>query len=189
MSQAPPTSASTSPSNFQTILHAALKAYEKKTKKDLIAHPLAAQLQACKSSGDILAVLQEKVKEFEQSRSADERLLQWLNPTINVLYSFSTTLGTGVGLVSIAKYAFFYLLSPVSQVFSPASVIFSGIGVLLSVRPTSLMLAWGQFMKSLVGGKGCRSQPRRSHRSLRAYRELLQATRVLYLGAPDRRDD
>ena len=105
MSQAPPTSASTSPSNFQTILHAALKAYEKKTKKDLIAHPLAAQLQACKSSGDILAVLQEKVKEFEQSRSADERLLQWLNPTINVLYSFSATLGTGVGLVSTAKYA------------------------------------------------------------------------------------
>jgi hypothetical protein len=49
-----------------------------------------------------------------KSRSADERLSQWLNPTINVLYSFSATLGTGIGLV-----------------FSPASVIFSGIGVLL----------------------------------------------------------
>ncbi|KAN0127972.1 hypothetical protein V8E53_014226 [Lactarius tabidus] len=118
MSQAPSTSASTSgpapSSNFQTIFNAALKAYEKKTKKDLLAHPLAAQLKACNSPNDIHAVLQDKVNELDQSRSADERLSQWLNPTINVLYSFSATIGAGVGLV-----------------FSPGSVIFSGIGVLL----------------------------------------------------------
>ena len=77
-----------------------MKAYEKKTKKDLLAHPLAARLQACKSADDIFAILQEKVNEFDQSRSADERLSKWLNPTINVLYSFSATLGAGVGLVS-----------------------------------------------------------------------------------------
>ncbi|KAF8267687.1 hypothetical protein EI94DRAFT_1700799 [Lactarius quietus] len=109
-------SSSASISNFQAIFNAALKAYEKKTKKDLLAHPLAAQLQACYSPSDILAVLQDKVKEFDESRSADERLSQWLNPTINVLYSFSATIGAGVALV-----------------FSPASVIFSGIGVLLLV--------------------------------------------------------
>ncbi|KAH8992300.1 hypothetical protein EDB86DRAFT_1497720 [Lactarius hatsudake] len=112
MSQAPSTS--TSSSNFQSIFNAALKAYEKKTKNDLLAHPLAAQLQACNSPADILAILQDKVKEFDQSRSADERLLRWLNPTIDVLYAFSATLGEGVGLV-----------------FSPAKVIFAGAGVLL----------------------------------------------------------
>jgi hypothetical protein len=53
--------------------------------------------------GDILAVLQEKVNEFDQSRSADERLSQWLNPTINVLYSLSATLGAGAGLVSTVE--------------------------------------------------------------------------------------
>jgi hypothetical protein len=105
MSQPRSASTSSSSSNFQSIFNAALKAYEKKTKKDLIAHPLAAQFQACKSPGDILAVLQEKVNEFDQSRSADERLSQWLNPTINVLYSFSATLGAGVGLVSKLKSA------------------------------------------------------------------------------------
>ena len=73
-----------------------MKAYEKKTKNDLLAHPLAAQLQACKSPGDILAVLQEKVNEFDQN----ERFSQWLHPTVHVLYSFSATLGAGVGLVS-----------------------------------------------------------------------------------------
>jgi hypothetical protein len=97
MSQVPSTSTSTS--NFQSIFNAALKAYEKKTKNDLLAHPLAAQLQACNSPGDILVILQDKVKEFNQSRSADERLSRWLNPTINVLYAFSAALGGGVGLV------------------------------------------------------------------------------------------
>ena len=103
MSQTQPTSTLTSSPNFQSIFYAALKSYETKTKKDLLAHPLAAQLQACKSPGDILSVLQGKVNEFDQARSADKRLSQWLNPTINVLYSFSATLGTGVGLVSVVK--------------------------------------------------------------------------------------
>ncbi|KAH9046682.1 hypothetical protein EDB84DRAFT_1673970, partial [Lactarius hengduanensis] len=100
--------------NFQSIFHASLKAYEKQTKKDLLAHPLAARLHSCDSPADILAVLQDQVQEFEQSRSVDDRLTKWLDPTVNVLYAFSATLGEGVGLV-----------------FSPAKVIFAGAGVLL----------------------------------------------------------
>ena len=88
-----------SSSNFESIFKAALKAYQKKTGEDLLAHPLAAQLQACKSPSDILAVLQEKVNEFDESRSAAERLSRWLSPTINVLYAFSATLSQGAGLV------------------------------------------------------------------------------------------
>ena len=135
MSQPPSTTSTSTPSsNFQSIFYLALKSYEKKTKKDLLAHPLAAQLHACKSPGDILTVLQGKVDELDQSRSADERLSQWLNPTINVLYSFSATIGAGVGLVSAVKSTCLsYQPLPISQVFSPASVIFSGIGVLLQV--------------------------------------------------------
>ncbi len=98
--QSAPAPAPTSSFNFQNIFNAALKDYEKKTKKNLLVHPLAAQLQACNSPGDILAILQDKVKEYDQSRSADERLSRWLNPTINVLYAFPATLGEGVGLVS-----------------------------------------------------------------------------------------
>jgi hypothetical protein len=114
MSHTPFASTSTPSSNFQSIFYAAVKAYEKKTKKDLLAHPLAAQLQACNSPSDILAVLQDKVNEFDQSRSADERLSQWLNPTINVLYSLSATLGAGAGIVSTVKPTFL-LLSPYHQ--------------------------------------------------------------------------
>ena len=88
-----------SSSNFESIFKTSLEAYQKKTKNDLLVHPLATQLQACKSPTDILAILQDKVNEFDESRSANERLSRWLSPTINVLYAFSATLGQGVGLV------------------------------------------------------------------------------------------
>ena len=88
-----------SSSSFQSIFNAALKAYQKKTNSDLLAHPLAAQLQACSSPDDIFAILQDKVNEFDQSTSRDERLSRWLNPTINILLAFSATLSEGVGLV------------------------------------------------------------------------------------------
>ncbi|KAH9981775.1 hypothetical protein BJV77DRAFT_354094 [Russula vinacea] len=114
MSHSPLTRASTSSSNFQLIINNALKAYEKRTKNDLLAHPLASQLQACDSPNAILAVLQQQVQGLDQSRSSDDRWIKWLDPTVNILYALSGTLGMGVGLV-----------------FSPAQVIFAGIGVLL----------------------------------------------------------
>ena len=90
-----PTAAS---SNFQLIISNALKAYEKRTKNDLLAHPLAPQLQDCDSPGAILAVLQQQVQRLDQSRT-DDRWTKWLDPTVNVLFAFSSTLGAGVGLV------------------------------------------------------------------------------------------
>ena len=88
-------------SNFQLIIDNALKAYKKQTKKDLLAHPLASQLQACDSPAAILAVLQQQVQELDQSRSSDDRWSKWLGPTVNILFSLSETLGEGVNLVSL----------------------------------------------------------------------------------------
>ena len=101
MSQTHPiASSSSSSSNFQSVFDAALKAYEKKTKSKLLTHPLAAQLQSCDSPTAILSVLQDLIQQFDRRRSSDERLTNWLTPTVNVLYSFSSTLGQGAGLVS-----------------------------------------------------------------------------------------
>jgi hypothetical protein len=86
--------------NFQAIFHTSLKTYEKKTKQDLFTHPLMAQLHTCNSPADILAVLGTQVQQFEQSTSGDDKLTRWLNPTVNVLYAFSSALGAGVGLVN-----------------------------------------------------------------------------------------
>jgi hypothetical protein len=100
MSQSHP-NASSSSSNFQLVLNSALEAYEKKTKSKLLTHPLAAQLQSCGSPAAILSVLQDLVQQFDRRRSSDERLTSWLDPTVNVLYVLSSTLGQGVGLVSL----------------------------------------------------------------------------------------
>jgi hypothetical protein len=77
-----------------------LKEYEKKTKKDLLAHPLAAQLQNCYSTTAILTILQDQVpvQHYVKSRRGDEALTKWLNPTISVLKAFSATLGESVDL-------------------------------------------------------------------------------------------
>ena len=93
-------SSSSSP-NFQLIFNNALKLYEKRTKNDLLAHPLAAQLQACESPSNILSILQQQLQNLHQSRNTDDRWTKWLDPTVNVLYAFSATLGEGVGLVRL----------------------------------------------------------------------------------------
>ena len=53
-------------SNFQPIFDNALKAYKKRTKKDLLKHPLADRLQACNSPSSILTVLQEQAQVLNQ---------------------------------------------------------------------------------------------------------------------------
>ena len=99
MSSGPQASPSSTP-NYQPIFEKALKEYKKKTGKDLTAHPLATQIKGCTSPEAILTVLEGKANELNQSRSSDERLTKWLNPTVNILNALSATIGQGIGLVS-----------------------------------------------------------------------------------------
>ena len=101
MSQTPATTAYSSSSRFQAIFQAALESYQKQTKKDLLAHPLASQLQDCDSTNAVLAILQDQIREFDKSHSGDERLTKWLGPTVNVLNAFSATVSGGVSMVGL----------------------------------------------------------------------------------------
>jgi hypothetical protein len=96
-------SSSSSSSNFQSIFGASLQSYNNKTKYELLDHPLATKLQSCDSPNAVLTVLQDLIQQFDQRRTSDERLKNWLNPTVNVLYTFSSALGEGVGLVSLSS--------------------------------------------------------------------------------------
>jgi hypothetical protein len=89
-----------SSANFEEIFRDSLEAYKKKTKKDITSHPLVVKLQSCNSPSDVLNLLQAQAK--TESQGANEKLTKWLDPTVNVLCSFSETLGNAVGLV-IAK--------------------------------------------------------------------------------------
>jgi hypothetical protein len=86
---------------FQSVFNTALETYENKTKNKLLTHPLATQLQSCNSPASVVSALQELVQQFDQRRRSDERLRNWLNPTVEVLFSFSGLISDGVGLVSL----------------------------------------------------------------------------------------
>ena len=102
MSDFHPTSitTTTSSSNFQLIFNNALIAYERRTKKNLLTHPFAAELQNCDSPSKILALLCQQVPGLDQPLR-DDRWTKWLDPTVNVLFMLSKALGEVMSLVSL----------------------------------------------------------------------------------------
>ena len=93
-------STSSASNNFQLIFNNSLESYKKRTKNDLLAHPLVVQLQTCTSSSAVLTLIHQQVQELQRD---DDRLTRWLDPTVRVLLAFSETLGKGVSLVSLRE--------------------------------------------------------------------------------------
>ncbi|KAH9062249.1 hypothetical protein EDB87DRAFT_1576007 [Lactarius vividus] len=132
-------------SRFQDIFNAALKLYEKQTKKDLIAHPLTSQLQVCDSPTAILSVLQEKAREFDQARSGDERLTKWLNPTINV-FSPAKVVFAGICVFLLVNTLFIPAAKDVAasqdavaDLFEQMEFFFKRLEAYTEVAPTAAM--------------------------------------------------
>jgi hypothetical protein len=98
-------STSTSQFNFASVFNTSLESYKRNTKNDLASHPLLPSLQSCESPEAVLTVLRDQVPAFNQSRNGDDGLTKWVTPTVNVLYSFSETVGQGVGLVNIKRFS------------------------------------------------------------------------------------
>ncbi len=91
---------SRSADNFEAIFQAALNEYQTVTGKSLITHPFATQLDNCDSPQAVSNVLRTQAQAFSKSRKRHEKLMGWLDPTVNILFTFSATLGEGIGLVS-----------------------------------------------------------------------------------------
>ena len=89
--------------NYQDIFDNALKAYKDKTGKDLALDPLLRQLESCNSPDAVLDLLRKRIPGFNQSERSHDRPMKWLDPTVNVLYSFSSTISGAVSLVSLGK--------------------------------------------------------------------------------------
>jgi hypothetical protein len=129
--------------NCAAIFRVALNEYETVTGKPLRTHPFATQLETCDSPQAVASVLRVQVQASNKSRKIDERLMAYLDPTIHILFTFSATLGEGIGLVSRLIPPILYCHPPTSgsQPFSPAKTIFTGVAVLLAVSlyPKSLV--------------------------------------------------
>lgn len=113
-----PTKSMSSPSSdpnvsslqFQDLFDAALREYCKKTGKDIATDPLTVRFFDCKSSDAVLDILEEQVRAFEQFREGDWKvqLLKRLKPTVEILYTFSTSdvVVEGIGLVRLPRLSY-----------------------------------------------------------------------------------
>ncbi|KAH9061945.1 hypothetical protein EDB87DRAFT_1821506, partial [Lactarius vividus] len=102
-------------SDLKAILDSALSEYKRETGKQLLDHPLAAELQRCDSVDAVLAIFQGQAEAFQQFRDGDQRLMKWISPVVDVLFTFSGTLSEIAGVA-----------------FPPAGPVFTGISVLLA---------------------------------------------------------
>ena len=96
-------------SNFTAIFHAASQEYKSLTKKDL-THPFAAAIEDPNSPDSILNVFRNQTQAFEAFQKGDDKLIAFLTPIVNVLFTFSETLGEGVGLVSLHSVQYITVL-------------------------------------------------------------------------------
>jgi hypothetical protein len=123
-----------SSSNFQSVLDAALEAYEKKTKTKLLDHPLAAQLQSCdspppsylsfKTSSSSLITVGGAMRDYQVGLARQSMFYTRCLPLLAKVL---------VSLVSIDHFPRICTLIDIFQISQPANVVFSGIGVLLLV--------------------------------------------------------
>ena len=138
MSSPPETLASSS--QFKAILDAALSEYKTKTGNDLISNPLAKELQSCESVEAVLDIIQRESMAIDKFRDGDKRLMKWIGPLVNVLYTVSSILGAGVSIVRTIRNDLRCVVIVV-QPFPPGGAVFTGIGILLVVRSSVFLFA------------------------------------------------
>ena len=101
MSSSTPGQASAPPSDSKSILDAALSEYEKKTGKPLFDDLLADKLQRCNAIDTFNAIwpiFQSQVEAYK-SMYGDVKLMDSIGPMVDVLSTFSDTLGGVTGIV------------------------------------------------------------------------------------------
>lgn len=96
--------------NFAAILHAASREYKRLTKKDLATDPLATEIEGYNSPDSVLDVFRGQVTAFDRSHKSDDKLMEWLTPIVNILFTLSLTLGEGIGLVSLHSLQYIKVL-------------------------------------------------------------------------------
>jgi hypothetical protein len=94
-------------SNFAAIFEAASNNYKTLTGQDLRTHPLATEIESNNNSPDsILSVFRKQAQALDKFRKGDDKLIKSLTPIVNILFTFSTTAGADIGLVSLCCFLY-----------------------------------------------------------------------------------
>jgi hypothetical protein len=120
----------------QALFESALQAYENNTGVKLSEHPLAVQLQSCRSIESITTLLQHQARAFNDFRG-NETIKNLIETTVTILFTLSGTaaLGASIGLVRQMPLigCFRSLTGFRLQAFPPADAIQAAFAVLLVV--------------------------------------------------------
>ena len=124
------------PGSFQEILEKAFANYREQIGVELDKHPLVDELRARDSPDDVLKLLEEKANAFKVFRDGNRKLINWLNPVVQVIHVLSSVLGEAVSSLNEMR-CFFVLHESMFDYqvsFPPAKAIFVGVDVLITVR-------------------------------------------------------
>ena len=154
--------------NFTAIFQAASSEYETVTRKSLDTHPFAKQLDNCDSPQAFSGVFRTQAQSFSKSCKSDDKLMKWLDPMVFILYTFSATLGEGIGLVS----HLIYFVSSVrdtslAAIFTCKNHIHRGRCPSRGRPQTRASLSHKCLILKPAGSKGCCCGPQKTHVSLR----------------------
>ncbi|KAF8265893.1 hypothetical protein EI94DRAFT_1702178 [Lactarius quietus] len=127
--------------SFQPILDAALADYSKQVGMDLATSPFFDSVRSCGSPDDVLALLEDKAKEFKDFRDGNRKLLTWLRPVVQVVHALAVVIG------------------PSSLIpFVPTKAIFAGVDFLITAASgvsssydalVDLFACLGNFLKRI----------------------------------------
>ena len=93
------TSTTTSPSFPQLIIDA-LDNYTKQTGIDLTTNPFSDKLQLSDFPDGIMELFQERAGAFKECGDGNRKLVNSLQPTVQIIHALSGTLGEAISLVS-----------------------------------------------------------------------------------------
>ena len=87
--------------SFQEILDKALDDYRQQIGVELDKHPTTDELRGCGSPDDILKLLEAKANAFDAYRAGNRKLINWLNPVVQVVHTLSGVIGGQLQAVSV----------------------------------------------------------------------------------------
>ena len=135
-----PTEQATSSLNFQLVVDA-FADYAKLTGVDLTENPFTQKIEHSNSPGAILELLKERENGFKEDPNLNWRLMSCLSSAVKILHAILEYFSKGVSRVSVTYHPMNLLTWPHQVYFSLAKAMFTGIDVLLAVRPLNALFA------------------------------------------------
>jgi hypothetical protein len=121
---------------FRARFESALEAYRQTTGLTLTEHPLAVQLQSCRSIESITTILTRSARASTSFSAESDRIITSIKCTVSMLFTLSATasFGDAIGLVRNGELmASLNIPDRSLQPYPPAKALLAGLAILIAV--------------------------------------------------------